>query len=207
MSTFADFLQQAFQGRVQLRGRLELSSAERPAVQRLLADVHARRVLDLAGPSPRLEVETALAAAQVLADACWFLLTRDEPPDEVERALRMPTPGSASEHFSADHCLRYLPVVHGRAVALCPDDILTRILSDILRKCPLSGVLARVSAPPTTPLDFEGHPGLQLLYAERLANHLRPLWVPQEGEARQWVERILEERGMGSLPGTPQETA
>jgi hypothetical protein len=67
-------------------------------------------------------------------------------------------------------------------------------------------VLARISAEPTTALDFEGHPGLQLLYAERLANHPRPLWIPQGGEARQWAERIWAERGLGALPGNAQET-
>jgi hypothetical protein len=205
MSTFADFLQQAFQGRVRLRERLVLSPSEWPAVEKLLADVHARRVLDLAGPTPRLEMEWALAGARVLADACWFLLTRDEPPEAVEGALQMPVPASASQHLSADHCLRYLPAVHARAAALCPDDVLTRTLSDILRKCPLSGVLARISAEPTTPLNFEGHPGLQMLYAERLANHPRPLWVPQEGEARQWAERVWAERGLGNLPEHVQE--
>jgi hypothetical protein len=40
-----------------------------------------------------------------------------------------------------------------------------------------------------------GHPGLLLLYAERLAEHLRPEWVP-DGPARPYVELVFTQRGL-----------
>ena len=59
------------------------------------------------------------------------------------------------------------------------------------------------AAPPT----FGGHPGLQLLYAERLAGVGRPGWVPPSGPAREWVERVHSERGRplpAAIPTLPE---
>ncbi len=52
-----------------------------------------------------------------------------------------------------------------------------------------------LDAEPLGPLDFAGHPGLQLLYAERLAAAPRAAWVPPAGPAREWAERAFHERG------------
>ena len=85
---------------------------------------------------------------------------------------------------------RYLPVVHRRARALAPDDVLTRLLTDLLRQWPLSGVLADVADEPTTPLQLNDHPGLLLLYAERLLHNDRPAWRPTTGLARETWELV-----------------
>jgi hypothetical protein len=55
----------------------------------------------------------------------------------------------------------------------------------------LSGVLSDVEEEPLTSLDLGGHPGLRLLYAERLARNRKPAWFPPEGPAREYVELVL----------------
>src|SRR5262249_34334292 len=103
---------------------------------------------------------------------------------------------SAGQHLSADLLLRYLPQVHCRARALSPDDNLTRLLTGVLRQWPLSGVLSDVAEGPTTPLQFSDHPGLLLLYTERLARHDRPAWRPTTGLARETMDLLLAGREM-----------
>jgi hypothetical protein len=56
-------------------------------------------------------------------------------------------------------------------------------------------VLADLEGAPTTAPEF-GHPGLQLLYAERLATTRRAGWVPTAGVGREWVERVFALRGV-----------
>src|SRR5207253_6819460 len=108
-------------------------------------------------------------------------------------------PPSAAQHLSADLVLRYLPQVYHRARAFAPDDALTQALAAALRQWPLSGVLADLEEGPLTPVDFHGHPGLQLLYAERLARHEKPAWVPG-GRGFEVVELVLAERGRERSP-------
>ena len=74
----------------------------------------------------------------------------------------------------------------------------------MLARWPLSGVLADLPGPPTAALDFGGHPGLQLLYAERLVGRERPAWVPPGGPARERAELVFRGRGR-SLPAPPRE--
>src|SRR5436190_1084973 len=55
-------------------------------------------------------------------------------------------------------------------------------------------------AGPAVPFDPEappgfGHPGLDLLYAERLADRPHPAWVPPPGPARDQVERVFARLG------------
>jgi len=124
-----------------------------------------------------------------------------EPAEELERRLTLPPPRSAAEHLSADLLLRLLPALHRRARALAPADPLCGRLTAILRDWPLSGVLADVAEPPVGSLAFEGHPGLQLLYAERLARNFKPAWLPTEGQARAHCELVWQELGR-ALPVT-----
>jgi hypothetical protein len=84
---------------------------------------------------------------------------------------------------------RYLPQIYRRSRAIAADDILTRRLEEVLCQWPLSGVLADLTVPPTTPLDFGEHPGLQLLYAERFHRHPRPEWEP-DGKTGEYVELL-----------------
>jgi len=78
-------------------------------------------------------------------------------------------------------------------------------VKDVCRSCN-SGVLADLDGTPATPPEFGGHPGLQLLYAERLAETGRAGWVPATGPAREWVERVYQERGK-LMPAVSKEEA
>jgi hypothetical protein len=178
-------------GVVRLSGRPVLPPGERARAAERLAAAFADYRLDVAGPPIPFDAGAALAAAERLGLACWFLVRRTEPPEELAKCLTLPQPPrSAAEHLSADLVLRSLPQVHRRARALAPDDVLTGWLARLLRQWPLTGVLSGVEEGPTTPADLDGHPGLLLLYAERLAGNLRPAWVPR-GPALAYVELVF----------------
>jgi hypothetical protein len=201
MAAFADFLQRLLtEGAAVLEARPSLSTQERTEACVVLQRAHGHARLHVAGPLLDFDPEAALAAAECVWLAAWFLLVRSEEADEVQQALRPLQPGQhAGGHLSADLTLRYLPQLYHRARSIAVDDVLTRGLAGILRLWPLSGVLAGLDDEPTTPLDTIDHPGLLLLYAERLAEHPRPTWVPRQGRAREWVERVFDERGL-ALP-------
>ncbi len=194
MTAFTDLLHGLLHdGSVRLREPPRLTDRERESVLALLANAFADDRLDIAGPPIAFAPETALHASLWLARACWFLLHRGEPDEVVTRSLTtLPDPHSAAEHLSADLVFRYLPQIHRRARVVNPRDPLTLRLEEMLRRFPLSGVLADLDEPPLAAVELAGHPGLLLLYAERLANRPRPAWMP--GEAGQpYVELVFSE--------------
>ena len=67
--------------------------------------------------------------------------------------------------------------------------MLTVRVEEALQRFPLSGALADVAAGPTTALDFDNHPGLQLLHAERFAKRPRAAWRPG-GRTGEYVELV-----------------
>jgi len=198
MPGFAEFVQRLLtEGSVVLRQRPLVTPADHSRASDILEKAYSAYRLDVAGPPPAFAAPTALAAAEFVWLACWFLLVRDEEPAEVEKGLRPLTPPTTpGQHLSADLVLRFLPQVYRRARGLAADDVLTQSLERVLRQWPLSGVLADVSEEPTTSLELGGHSGLLLLYAERLAGNVKPAWVPAEGPAREWVERVFAERDL-----------
>ncbi len=203
MSERVDFLTELLaEGNARLTARPCFDNGSRAEASRVLAGAFAGYRLTIPGPLLDLDKDSALAAAELVWLASWYLLVRDAPPAEVEYTLRtacsFPSPktgaGKASQHLSVDLTLRYLPQLLQRARTVAPDDVLTTTLIEILRQWPLSGVLADLHEPPLRAIEELEHPGLFLLYAERFAEQPRPEWLPREGPARQWVERILEER-------------
>ncbi|MFO0805552.1 MAG: hypothetical protein U0791_20820 [Gemmataceae bacterium] len=156
------------------------------------------RVLEIAGPPIEFHPNAAVQAARTVAAASWRLVSGEADPELELRS----EPRSAGEHLSADVPLRFLPAVYRRARSRSRDDPLTKSLDAVLRAWPLSGVLADLDGEPTHPPDGGGHPGLQLLYAERFATTRRPGWLPPAGRSREWVERVFAERGL-SLPAPP----
>ncbi len=207
MAAFVEFLRTLLaDGRVVLRERPAAEPAERAEARVLLADAYDDCRLDVAGPPLPFDEGTALGMAERLGLACWFLLRHDEPPEAVERALAPPPPpASAAQHLSADLVLRFLPQVHRRARALDAADALTRRLTELLLDWPLSGVLSDVEEAPRTAPVFDGHPGLLLLYAERLAVRPRPAWVPA-GPALPYVELAFAERNLPAPAPLPAAT-
>lgn len=168
-----------------------------PAAMRVLRRAFARHLLTVAGPPLPFVEKVAVAATGVVALACWRLVSDPEPSSTP---LRMSQPTTAADHLSADVLLRFLPPVLRRARA--HDDIaLTTELEAVLCAWPLSGVLGELEPDPTTDVEFGEHPGLQLLYAERLGPAPRAAWVPASGQSREWAERVFATRGR-TLPSS-----
>jgi hypothetical protein len=227
MNGFLDFVRPLLeQGHARLVARPQVTPADVGPVAAFLATRHADARLDLAGSLIAFDEHEAVAAAERVWHACWFLVNRQEPAEEMARCLPAPdAPDSAAAHLSADLVLRFLPTIHRRSRALAPDDVLTRWCESVLRAWPLSGALADIGDPPFVScvqahslascdqahpaLEFFDHPGLMLLYAERLAEHPRPSWVPATGTCRQLVELVFAERGLRAPESStiPQEAS
>jgi hypothetical protein len=191
MSPFADFLQRVLdEGEAVFLG--PLSGDGDAAARSVLAEAFADHAIDVAGPPISFDPAAALAAAHFLADACWRLVA---PTDAAVAVAPVGEPHTPAAHLSADVTLRFLPTVYRRAAARAMDDPLVGELANTLRRWPLSGVLADLPGAPACALDFGGHPGLQLLYAERLIDHEKAAWLPIEGPAWERVELVYRGRG------------
>lgn len=166
----------------------------------LLADAYESYRLDLAGPAISFDAAVACEAAELVRQACWALVNRgDRVADLAPRLAMSRPPGRPSDHLSADLLLRYLPRVYRRARAASPNDPLVGLLGDVLRRWPLSGVLVGFDEPPLRPPELGGHPGLLLLYAERLVVHDRPAWEPV-GAGRDYLELVRQGCGRPRSP-------
>jgi hypothetical protein len=209
MSAYHEFLTELFDhGRVVFRSPPGPVSRPTPRAMAVLREAFVVHQLPLVGPVIAFDEETAGAAAELLRQAAWASVCRDERVAGLERRLAMPrSPRTPSEHLSADLCLRYLPQVARRARGLDSGDPMVGLLHAILSRWPLSGVLADTGDAPHGSLDFGGHPGLMLLYAERLLGNDRPNWRPKPGE-RVWAHYelarseygIVEDVGQADLP-------
>jgi hypothetical protein len=175
---------------------------------RALAEAYEVYRLDVAGSPPPFRAEVACAAAEVVRQASWAVVNRDERVTDLERKVAFGrVPEEPGDHLSADLVLRFLPQVYRRAKAIDSSDPLVAMLAKILRDWPLSGVLADIESPPAHPeaLDFGGHPGLMLLYAERLADHDRPAWRPKPGKALDYFDLVAPGRVTSTLGAAPGE--
>ena len=182
------------EGSARLREPPRLPADERASTLAVLEAAFRDHRREVAGPSIDFAPATALAACELTAWACWFLVHRDEAPADLERTLALPAaPRTASEHLSADVTFRLLPAVHRRAASLDPRDVLATRLEELFRQWPLSGVLSDVEEGPDVAPDFGGHPGLCLLYAERLAANPRRAWVV-EGAVCEYIELVFDEK-------------
>jgi MoxR-vWA-beta-propeller ternary system domain bpX4 len=195
MTPFEEFLAQLLD-----RGRIIFRSTtaprDRPSAHAvsLLARAFQTHALSVAGPAITFDPQVACAAAELLRQASWASVNHDDRVDELQKRLKLPgSPQTPSHHLSADLTLRYLPQILRRARALDPSDPLVAILARVLRGWPLSGVLSDVDEGPLTSLDFGGHRGLLLLYAERLLTSDRPSWRPMPAgpgwEHDEWVRQ------------------
>jgi hypothetical protein len=163
----------------------------------ILAEAFETTGLSVAGPRITFDPPIACAAAEIVRQASWALVCHDDRVSDLEKRLKMPgLPVTSSHHLSADLMLRYLPQILRRARGMDPADPLVDLLAIILRGWPLSGVLSDVDEAPLVPLDFGGHSGLSLLYAERLIGNDRPSWRPEQpGQTWNYYELVLQEHG------------
>ena len=187
----AQWLQTLFdEGEVVFHGPPEAASGRRSDAVDVVAAAFAIRRLEISGPLLDFDEDVALAAAKYTQMVCWYLVHRDADAAEVARHVARPgLPRTASEHLSADVTLRYVAQLHRRARAIAPEDVLTKSLVDVLRAWPLSGVLSEVDEAPSSGLDFGGHDGLQMLYAERFVGHAPDSWRPQ-GRTGEYVDLV-----------------
>ena len=205
MAAFTHWLTSVLtEGHSTLTAAPALTPAERPAVERLLRAAYARLQCEVAGPPIPFDLDLAVRIARLLADACWHLAAL--PPETPLPSHTLATPASASEHFTGDLLLRFLVSVRKRATLRGPADPLANWCKSFLRAWPLSGVSMHCRDGPTTPLTFDGHPGLAMLYAERLAAHPEPEWVPPSGAVSDAVERAFAELGR-VIPVLPESVA
>jgi hypothetical protein len=199
MPTFPEWLDRLLaDGEAVMGGPPVCRPTEEPVALTVLRRAYAAHALDMAGPPVPFDPAAALAAAEEVAWACWRLVSGEEG-----RGRLLGEPATPAAHLSADLTLRLLPTVHRRARLRAEDDPLALELAALLRRLPLSGVLADLTGPPIGPLDFGGHPGLQLLFAERLVGHERAGWLPPAGPDRERVKLVYRERGR-PLPVAPQ---
>jgi len=151
--------------------------------------------LAVAGPALSFVEAVSAQSARVVELSAWYLVSHAGTPEELELDLAMPgEPREPADHLSADLALQYLDSIYQRARVLYPADRMTTLLADILRHWPLSGVLADLPDGPAGDLDFGGHPGLLLLYAERLAANFKPAWIPR-GLGAPYLELVWTELG------------
>ena len=88
MPSLAEFLDRLFrEGKVGFRERPGPSPSERAEAAEVLRRAFADELLELAGPPLAFEEDAALAAAEWVRQACWFLVNRDEPEEELDRRL------------------------------------------------------------------------------------------------------------------------
>lgn len=193
----ASFYARLFEtGEAILRDRPEASATPDEETAGLLRERFLQIRRELAGPLIDFDLPAAWSAARFTSLACWFLLSRDEPESELDRLLvKLPTPRTPGQHLSTDLTLRYVITLHRRSEALHRNDPLTVRLREVLRDCPLTGVMAGELEPPTGDLSFGGHPGLQMRYAERLMTAVKPGWQPTDGPTRPVTEWVFQQAG------------
>lgn len=164
-----------------------------PQVNRLLRQGYECDLLTLAGPTLKLNLGLAFAAADYVRQTAWLLVNRDEQASQAaQRLVSLPTATSPDDLASADLLLRYLPRLYQRSLAISPEDVLSQHLKQTLLHWPLSGVLADLPDEPLAPLHFFGHIGLQLRYAERLAMRPRTGWAPTDSASLDAVTLVFE---------------
>jgi hypothetical protein len=196
MSTSSNFWQRVFQDGSFL---FDVAPRENPAKDRdtmlLLARFYQQHTLAIAGPSLKFVEDVAAHAARVVEWSAWYLVSQSGTLEDLDRDLAFPDePRGPAEYLSADLTLQYLPSIYQRARALFPADRLTALLGDLLLRWPLSGVLADLPDAAPGNLEFGGHPGLLLCYAERLAENFKPAWMPR-GLGVAYVEMVWTEMG------------
>jgi len=200
MTSFHEFLTQLLsEGRVVFRSAKGPQDRPLPEDIALLEKAYDSHRLSVAGAMIPFDPAVAYSAAELIRQASWAIVNHADGITDLKKRLKMPIePKTATHHLSADLTLRYLPQILNRARGLDPTDRLIGILEDLLRRWPFSGVLSDVAAGPVGSLEFDGHAGLLLLYAERLAANDHEAWRPARPSLGwDYYELVMDERGRG----------
>src|SRR5436309_1707275 len=114
MFSFLEFVRGLVdEGEVVLSAPPRPSASQRAEAAPFLESVYSDYRLEVAGPLVEFDAGTAVAAGELVWEACWFLVNHEEPEAELGKRLFMPAqPTKASHHLSADLLFRYLPQIH-----------------------------------------------------------------------------------------------
>src|SRR5579871_6491269 len=129
MAGLVAFLEQLLHtGKVVFSTQPAAAPDDHPAARKFLERAYRTYQLDIAGPPLEFCPDLAIAAAEFLRAACWYLVQHDEPAEALRQRLTLPSPRRPAEHLTGDLLLRYLPQVHRRARAVSPTDPLVEIV-------------------------------------------------------------------------------
>lgn len=210
MTAFHEFVTQLLgQGKIVFRSAAAPQDRPSSPAVAVLAEAFEVHRLSVAGPRIAFDAGVACAAAELVRRSSWAVVNHDDRVAELEKRLKMPdSPSTPAHHLSADLMLRYVPQILRRARGLDPFDPLVGLLASVLRQWPLSGVLSDVEEGPLGPVDFGGHPGLLMLYAERAIGKDRPAWRPaQPGPAWEYYELVCLEHGRPMTAARSEEAS
>jgi hypothetical protein len=135
------FLRQLFDhGRVTVEQSTALDVAD-PQLAELLLELDQSYRQQLPREMPALRMETAVFGALVVYRAAQVLTYRDTRSDGLQQAIvGGPTASDASEQYSADLCLHFLPDLVRLARAAATSDPLVTCLLELGARWPLSSV-------------------------------------------------------------------
>ena len=185
MTSFHEFLTGLLKdGRVVFRSESALTTGRGRRISRFWKRLSAFSGFRWPGRRFRLTRQWAYSAAELVRQASWALVNHDDRVSHLKKCLTMPIePVTPAHHLSADLDAALPAASLKRARGLDPTDPLIVAAGRRARRWPLSGVLSDVARAPLGSLDFGGHPGLLLLYAERLAANDRAAWRPAQNGA------------------------
>ncbi|WP_125427412.1 hypothetical protein [Hymenobacter metallilatus] len=190
--TLAEFIEEIWTA-----GTCTVSPAPMPAEQEnelaalaWLERAYAEDAQHQPAPVPAFEADAALWAARYLYRAVQLTVLRELDDTAVRVWLQeYPGPVTPAAHYSADLLLRHLPDLLRLCQGLAPADALVQHLQATLHHWPLSAVGAKLAELPD-PVPVLDHPGLRLLYADRLLA-ARDLALARHPAVRELLHEVL----------------
>jgi hypothetical protein len=119
---------------------------------------------------PEFLPDAAVAATQILMAVCRAVVHREISTEDTDHAIQrvcLTGDNSASQHYSIDLVLRFLPQVADRARRISEADALLELLGRIGQQWPLSSVGMRGCCPEQLPPALQ-HPTLWRMYVDRI---------------------------------------
>ncbi len=135
----------------------------------LLEQLYQYDLQEMPAQAPEFDAQAALWAAQQLYRITQLLLQRSWGPEVIDQQLQpYPHTLNAAAIYSADLCLRHLPILSRLAKGLAPSDHLVTKLQQLAAQFPFSSVgivLQETELAITAILD---HPSLRYAYIDRI---------------------------------------
>jgi hypothetical protein len=148
---------------------LEISTAEEEEVIAFLQQEFSHESLNYPFVPPSFDANAAIWSAKLVYLSCQLLLYRENKPSELEAILpKYPHEITASAIISADLCLRFLPIITTELKLADPEDVLVKLLEDVLSTWHYSGIAYLNDA---SNLNFEilsNSDILNLMYVDRI---------------------------------------